>query len=125
MCMVNFLKKSIEKHYAIYLERIADEAAKGNPDALRALEEEGGEKIKSLLAASGPAATTVAPQKSMVSMDARRRRLMRSFQYGMMSTIKTGGTPGGGAADPGPNYVAPILSFPKVNKGKPIIGKIL
>lgn len=124
MCTANLFKRTIDELYSRFSHLIADEAAKGNPDALRALEEEDRKKIKSLLA-SGPAATTVAPQKSMVSMDARRRRLMRSFQYGMMSTIKTGGTPGGGAADPGPNYVAPILSFPKVNKGKPIIGKIL
>lgn len=34
--------------------------------------------------AGGPAATVLAPQKSMSSMEARRRRLMKRFQYGML-----------------------------------------
>lgn len=118
MCMVDMIKKNIEDAFAGIPQTIADEAAKGNLD-LSKLEGEVGEKIKSLLAADGPTATVSAPQKSMASMDARRRRLMRRFQYGMMSTIKPDSTPGAGPANPG------STPFPIVNQGKPIIGKIL
>jgi hypothetical protein len=112
------------------LDIIASEAEKGNPEAVAALErarasgDPNYEKVKAKLSASGPASTTLAPQKSMVSLDARRRRLMRSYQYGMMSTIKTGKTPGTDPAQAGPNYVPPTPEPIIAGGGQPMMGTI-
>lgn len=107
MCFARMISDSMEGTEDFFLDTIASEAEKGNPEALRAIEagkasgDSNYEKIIGKLAAGGPASTTLAPQKSMASMEARRRRLMRGFQYGMLSTIKKGETPGNDPAQPG------------------------